>query len=221
MLKLETNEVPTGLESYYEDAGNGIFKLKVEGAVPVAQLEEVKTKLGEFRNNNVELKKKVDALSQFETMFQSGEFSAEKISSKVETLALQRASEMKTALEQQIAELTNGLQSEKSRVQQIVLSDAVNKAALKHGVSETALEDVLARAKGAFKVEEGNLVPVDPNLDVKGNKPTLETWMASLATAAPHLFQGSRGTGAQKPGKPIQQLSTDDKIRNGVAKLFK
>jgi len=221
MLKLETNEVPAGLESYYEALPTGNFKLKVEGAVPATQYEETKLKLGEFRNNNVELKKRVDQLAQFEEMFKSGEFSSEKLQQKVEALALERAASMKQSYEQQVAELTQGLEAERTRLAQIVMSDAVNKAALKHGVSETALEDVLARARGSFKVEDGQLVAADNNLDAKGNKLTLDSWMANLANSAPHLFQASRGTGAQKPGRPIPVLekkSPVDLIAQGLAK---
>ena len=221
MLKLETNEVPEGLEAYYEDTGTGVFKLKVDGAVPANQHSELKTKLSEFRNTNVELKKRVEQLAAFEEMFKSGEFSSDKLQAKVEALALERASQMKAAYDEQLTTLTKTLQGEQSRLANIVMSDAVSKAALKHGVSDTAIEDVLSRARTAFKVEDGQLTAADNNLDAKGNKVTLDSWMAGLATAAPHLFQASRGTSAIKPGKPTPHLSTDEKISRGAAKYFK
>jgi hypothetical protein len=220
LLKLETTEVPAELAAYYEPIEGGKFRLKVEGAVSQSALEESKSKVTEFRNSNIELKKKVDQLAQFETMFQSGDFSADKINSKVEQLALERAATMKQTFEQQIAELTDGLTKERNNLSNRVLSDEVKGAALKNGVSDTALEDVLSRARGAFKVEDGKLVAVDSNLDAKGNKPTLDSWMATLATAAPHLFQASQGTSAKKPGKPVISLSTDEKLRRGVSKHF-
>jgi hypothetical protein len=222
VLKYETNEVPEGLESHYEDAGNGVFKLKVDGVVPAAQFTEIKTKLGEFRNTNVDLKKRVDQLAQFEEMFKSGEFSSEKLQTKVEALALERAGQMKTAYDEQVAQLTQSLEAEKSRLANFVMSDAVGKMALKHGVSDTAIEDVLARARQAFKVEDGQLIAADGNLDAKGNKVTLENWMASLAATAPHLFAPSRGTGAAKTGRPVPpQLTTDQKISKGAAQYFR
>lgn len=221
MLKFETNEIPTGLESYYEEAGNGLFKLKVEGAIKASEAEETKTKLGEFRNTNIELKRKVEELARFETMFKTGEFSAEKLNSKIEEQALVKAAEMKAAYEAQIAELTTKLTGTSAQFENIVVNNAISAAALKHGVSETALEDVNARAKAAFKVQDGNLVAADGVLDAKGKPMTVDSWMTTLAEKAPHLFNASRGAGAQKPNRAIPALekkSAVDLISAGMAK---
>lgn len=221
MLKFETNEIPTGLESYYEDAGNGVFKLKVEGVVPATEHEKVKGSVKEFRDNNITLKKQVEDLARFEQMFKSGEFSSEKLNAKIEEQALTRAAEMKAAYEAQLQSLNEALSKSTGQLEHIVLTNEVSKAALKHGVSETAIEDVHARAKAAFKVVDGVLTAADGSLDAKGNKLTLEGWMTSLADKAPHLFNPSRGAAGQKPGKPIQTLerkSAIDLISAGLAK---
>lgn len=220
MLNFEVTEVPEELKNYYEPVGD-VFRLKVTGVVTTSAFEEQKSKINEFRANNVELKKKVEQLSQFEQMFQSGDFSSDKINSKVETLALERAAQMKQTYEQQIKELTDGLNNERTILSSRVLSDEVKSAAMKQGVSDTAIEDVLARAKGAFKVEGGNLVAADNNLDAKGNKVTLDSWMANLAVSATHLFAASKGTGAAKPARAesVSTIDTISRISAGLAKL--
>lgn len=221
MLKYETNEVPAGLEAYYEDAGSGVFKLKVEGVVPASQLEEQKSKLKEFRENNVTLKTRVEALERFETMFKTGDFSEEKVSAKVREQAEKMAQEMKATFEEEKRQLAEQLTSTSSKLEQIVLNNAVSQAALKHGVSETALEDVFSRAKATFKVVDGELQTAEDVLDAKGNKVTLDGWMTSLAEKAPHLFNASRGAGAKKPGQPVataERKSPVDLISAGLAK---
>lgn len=221
MLKYETNEVPTGLDAYYEDAGNGVFRLKVEGVVPAAHLEEHKSKLKEFRDNNVALMARTEALERFEQMFKTGDFSEEKISAKVREQAEKMAQDMKVSFEEEKRQLAERLTSTSTKLEQIVLNNAVSQAALKHGVSETALEDVFARAKATFKVVDGELQAADSVLDAKGNKVTLDGWMASLAEKAPHLFNASRGAGAKKPGQSIgvtEKKSAVDLISVGLAK---
>lgn len=212
MLKYEVNEVPAGLESYYESTTTGTFKLKVEGVVPLSDFSELKNKVNEFRTTNIELKKKNEELSRFEQMFQSGDFSADKINSKVENLALERAAEMKRSYEEQLADLKSKLDTELTRASNLILQDAVTQAALKHGVQETAMEDVLARAKSSFKVEDGKLVPTSNSLDQNGNPFNLDSWMSKLSTTASHLFGPSKGTNAQKVNKPIVQAGKSDNI---------
>lgn len=221
MLKYETNEVPTGLESYYEDAGNGVFKLKVEGVVPATEYEKVKGSVKEFRDNNIKLKKTVDDLSTFEQMFKTGEFSQEKLTARIEQEALKKAAEMKAAFEERERELSDKLNGTTSRLEQIVVDKAVTEAALKHGVSETALEDVFSRAKTTFTVVDGQLTAKDGALDAKGNKLSVDGWMATLAEKAPHLFKASSGASAAKPGRPVPQetqRSAVDLISAGLAK---
>lgn len=221
MLKYQTNEIPAGLEQYYEDAGDGSFKLKVEGVVPTTEVETHKTKLKEFRDTNIALKKQVDELARFEQMFKSGEFSSDKLNQKIEEQALQRAADMKAAYEASISELNTKLGSASSHLERVVVTNAVSAAALKHGVQETALDDVLARAASTFTAVDGQISAKDGLLDAKGNKLTVDGWMATLAEKAPHLFTASRGAGAQKTGKPVivgEKKSPVDLIAAGLAK---
>lgn len=220
MIKFETTEVPAGLEAYYEEV-DGTFRLKVEGAVPSTEYEKTKNSVKEFRDNNIALKKQVAELARFEQMFQSGDFSSEKLNKKIEDQALLKAAEMKTAYEAQIAELTTKLTGTSTSLEKIVRDNAVTKAAISHGVSETALEDVYARARSAFTVVDGQLAPVNGILDAKLKPLTVDAWMASLSETAPHLFNASRGAGASKTTRPIQQPSSMtpvDKISAGLAK---
>ena len=217
MLKLETTEVPEEFKSLYEDAGNGVFRLKVEGAVSASEVEGNKTKLKEFRETNISLKKQ---LEDFSKLFGDG-ITPEKIQQKVEDLALQRAGEMKSSYEVKINELTESLTKTHTHLESVVLSDSVKAAALHNGVVDTALEDVLFRAKGSFQVVDGQLVAKEKNLDANGKPLNVDSWMKSLATSAPHLFAASKGTGAAKPARAesAPQMDTISRISAGLSKL--
>jgi hypothetical protein len=223
MLKLETDAVPSGMEQYYEDAGNGLFKLKVEGAVPVSEHEKLKAEVKEFRNNNIELKRKNESLSTFEKMFQTGDFSEEKLTAKIEAEAERKAQALKAHLEQQLSEKETALTTTTNRLSELALKTAVTTVAIPNGVRKTALDDVLARAKTAFKVVDGNIEAADGVLDAKGQKVTVESWLEVLATNAPHLFEDSSGAGAKKPdgtkGQP--EASVHERMSAGLAKLRK
>jgi len=222
MLKYETSEVPSGMENLYEATTTGTFRLKVEGAVSLSLFDAEKTRLKEFRDTNITLKKQVEDLATFETMFKSGDFSQESLTAKIEAEALRRAADMKSALELQVSEKDTALQASNRLLTGLVLGNAVQAAALRNGVSEGALEDVLARAKAAFRVVGGAVQLVDDKLDAKGKVPTVDTWMEALALAAPHLFTASRGADARKPGnaKGETARTTNEKIAAGFAQRF-
>jgi alanyl-tRNA synthetase len=221
MLKFETNEIPAGLESYYEATDGGAFRLKVEGVVPVTEHEKVKGSVKEFRDNNIVLKQRVESLARFEELFKNGDFSEEKLSAKVTDQANKIAAEMKTTYEQQLAELQDQLSGTSKKLESVVLTDSVTKAALAHGVSETAIEDVLLRAKTSFKVVDGALTAADGVLDAKGKPLTVDSWVKSLNDKAPHLFKQSRGAGSQGPGKQMSatEKTSMERISAGLAKL--
>lgn len=100
----------------------------------------------------------------------------------------------------------------------LLIDNKLTALAAQYGVRSTAIQDVLARGKGTWSLEDGDVVAHDGN----GNKMygtdgtsllDMNTWMESLSTNAPHLFEASNGSGEDfnidellgednDPGKP-------------------
>lgn len=212
-LQFEVAAVPEGLEAHYKQAGDK-FVLDVDGVVPQAQFQtaqskaaELETKISEFRTNNIALKQ------QLET--------AGKQTVDVEALLEPRIGEMKTNYTKQIEELSKTVTLQAQHLEKVVLSDSVKEAALKYGVLETALPDVLNRARETFVVKDGTAVSKDKSLDKEGKPLSVQSWLVNLTESASHLFAPSRGSGAQRSVSGVNQpvrMSPVDKIAAGLAK---
>lgn len=213
MLKMITSEVPAGLETYYTATDNGQFRLNVEDAVPSAEVETLKQKNKEFRDNNIALMKDSEKFKSFSQVFGSENVSAEKLQEKIDALAASRVvsltEQMKTSYDTKVNELNEKLSKSGSKLSELTLGSEVVKAASDHGVISSALEDVQFRAKNAFVVdEEGNVKFKEEKLDANGKSYTPASWMQELRTKAPHLFAPSQGTGATKVVKGSSNRSS-------------
>lgn len=204
-----TNEsdLPTeeAIRNLYQKTGDK-WVLEVEGAVPKHQLDE-------FRNNNVELKKKLDAfgditperlaeLIEKENTFKAGNAkTAEQIQAEVE----RRVAELKAAQqreidtrEQKITKLTRDLESH-------VIDQALLSAGAELGLRTTAHEDLTYRGRQQFKLDEhGKPVAIDKDGQViygpAGEPLTPRDFVSQLTKQAPHLFDPSQGSGAGGSG---------------------
>lgn len=213
-LAFELNEAPGAeLETFYKPV-DGKWVLDVEGVVPESKLKDTETKLTEFRNNNVALKQQLEKVTQ--TSLKGTPASEIDVESALE----QRTVEMRTNYNTKITELETRAQQLSSDLERVVLSDSVKEAALKYGVHDSALPDVLNRAREAFTVKDGVAVSKTNALDKEGKPMSVHAWAQSLAENAPHLFAQSRGSGAQKPvkGSPAQgERTPQEKIAAGLA----
>lgn len=211
-LKYIVDIIPEGQEQFYKESQSGQYVLDVEDVVPTtkfvtaeAKVTELETKVNEFRANNIELRKQVEA--------KVGDVN-------IDLLVDTATSEMKTNL----ATLQNELAVTKTHLEKVVLSDSVKDVAIKYGVLESAIPDVLNRAKETFMVKDGTAVPKSKTLDKDGNALNVSNWIGNLAESAPHLFAKSSGAGAQKPirgNMPTQERSSVDKISAGINALRK
>lgn len=211
-LKYKVEEVPEGLADYYVASDEGGFVLDAdipqvdETALITLQTEltETKDKLKEFRNHNVALRKQVETATGGDT--------------NVEELINQAVAEMREKMDSMLSE-RNTLQHQ---LEEVVLSDNVKDIAIKHGVHETALSDVVSRAKGVFTVKDGKPIVQDKkSRDENGELYTPETWLKSLEVNAPHLFKSSSGTGAQRPvsgGRGQDTRTAQQRIADGLSK---
>ena len=219
-LALEVTEVPEGLEEYYKQDGDK-FVLDVEGdantsdadelasqiATLTNELNEAKGKVAQFRKTNTGLMKQIkNSGGQVDDDFNVD------INTAIEE-ALKPIQEKNENLLKQNTELQGVLE-------EVVLSDRVKDIAIKYGVHESALPDVVSRARDVFTVKDGKPVPKSKNSrDEDGKLIAPDTWISALAESAPHLFKPSSGTGAVKPngkGNPTGQMSANDKILAGL-----
>jgi hypothetical protein len=217
-LKLELEQAPEeSIKGFYKEV-NGKFVLDVEGAVPVTKLKETEAKLEEFRTNNITLKQ------QLETVTKTPLKDVPTSQINVEQILEKHVSEMKTAYESQVQTLAQQKAELEGHLERVVLSDSVKDAAIKYGVHESALPDVMNRAKEVFTVQAGKAVPKEKKVDKAGNPYGIESWLQSLNETAPHLFAQSRGSGSQRPVKgPIPQGTVHgvDRIAQGLKNLRK
>ena len=216
MLNFKETTVPEGLDEHYEASSDGTsFTLKVEGLpeAPEDKTEEVATltlklseetdKVNDFRSNNIKLKAQIEKDSTSD--------------SKIEALiqdALQPFRDKNTQLETTNATLSRNLE-------EVVLSDKIKSLAVEAGVYDSALSDVVVRAKQSFSVKDGKVVPVDANArDTEGNLFTTESWLKNLTETAQHLFKPSQGSSAfrSKDVRTTQKQSSVSRISAGLKK---
>lgn len=183
------DEIPAELASHYVER-DGVFVLDVEGVVE-------KSKLDEFRTNNIALQNQlkafegIDAAKARELLQKQQELDEQNLIKKGDMAAL---------IDSKINPLKTDLEKERQRNQQLQaqlegskLSDAVRAAGAKEGVRASAIPDLLSRASGVFKVIDGQIVGVDSNV-------TLDGWVEGLKASAPHLFEQNSGGGAAGNG---------------------
>jgi len=216
MLNFKETTVPEGLEAHYESTTDGSFQLKVEGLPEVKDNTEeitqlkadntgLKVKVDEFRTSNITLKQQLEKDVGSDT--------------KIETLIQDAIAPFRQA--QSDLESKNKLLN--TQYEEVVLSDKVKSLAIEAGVDEHAVTDVVVRAKSAFSVKDGKVLPTDANArDKEGNLFTLESWMKNLSTSdsAAHLFKASQGSGAfrsKNTGQTNTNRSSVDRISSGLA----
>jgi hypothetical protein len=221
--KLE--DVPENARAMYKPEG-GKFVLDVEGAVPRERLDE-------FRNNNIELQQKleklkdVDPVKYRELMELDRKVQEKQLIDKgdVDGLVNLRTNEMRKDFETKEVTYKTQLDSANAQLSMLLIDNAVKSEAIKLGVHETAVEDVVLRARSTFVVDKGQPVPKDAAGQViygkDGVSPkSVGDWLVDVKKTAPHLFKGAQGSGAgggrQGPGGNVTNLSPAAKIAMGL-----
>lgn len=190
------------VQALYKQLESGKFQLDVDGAVD-------KSRLDEFRNNNVELQKQIDKYKDVdpakykELMVIQTKITEKELLEKgeVEELVKLRTRAVREDLETKLTATNTELETYRAQLSNLQVSDVVKTAAIKVGIYATAVDDVINRANGVFKIEKGLPVPKNPDgtiiYDKTGEKAvTVEGWLHDLKKSAPHLFVGSQGSGA-------------------------
>src|SRR4051812_7880536 len=210
-LKYKTkDEVPAELQSIYVER-DGEFALDVDGVVD-------KAKHDEFRSANIALKKELeDQKKRFEGIDpdevrkladekrQLEETQQLKLG-EVEKVLENRLRNAKGEWDKQFAAVTAERESLNTRLTAIQIDQGVTTVATKKGLRPTAIPDITARARTVFRLVNG--VPTAFEADGKtarvgkdGMTPmTLEEWVDTQVTDAPHLFETNSGGGASSAG---------------------
>lgn len=203
-LELIVDTVPEELKAYYVSTEGGKFKLDVKGVVTQSDLDAEKTKVKDFRDNNIKLTKDLEKFKSFADVLGSENLNAEGLAKKVDDLVAakldSRVGEMKKTYDEQIKTLTDDKTKISSKVSELVLDNEVTKVATEHGVLGTAIEDVMVRAKTMFNVVDGEVKPRDDKGDANGKPYTIDSWVKDLKGKAEHLFGKSQGTFAGRNG---------------------
>lgn len=196
---------PKCREHYNETGGKWV--LDSPGAVPA-------TRLDEFRQTNIDLKKKVEAYGDItpeqakelkdkkETFEAGGTKTKEQIEAEVEKRVGAMKTEHQKALEAEQAKakkLEGDLES-------LVIDKALIEAGGELGLRATAHEDLTYRGRQQFKLDEhGKPVAKDKDgntlYNAAGDPLTPKDFVAGLTKTAAHLFDESSGSGAGGSGQ--------------------
>ena len=220
------DSVPEAMRELYTQR-DGKFVLDLDGE-PAGYV--AKGKLDEFRNNNVELMKQLEAmkgktlsdeeLAEFQRIRDEQQKNKDKElidKGDIEKLIEQRTERMRADYEKQIEVLTanlDELQESYIDVNDRFAGTLITSEISKHigtvgALRKGAMDDVIARAQRNWTYEEGNIVAKDADgttifgKDGKGPM-TMAEWCSGLVEAAPYLFESSVGGDAKGGGQSQQ-----------------
>lgn len=224
MLKYQVDAVTDDIAQFYaKNESTGKYVLQVEGVVAQSDHEELKTKLSEFRSSNNTLKKQLEEFAEFEQVVgANGKGTKDGVKNTIEALTQARTQQMKAEFDKMLSDKETRLKNATHRLMEVLVSDAVKAAALSHGVTKTAVDDVVTRARAKFTVNEDfKVVCSAQDGDKDGNPLTIETFVASLKDTAPHLFAPSQGTGGFNRSRVTEQQSVSSSPVDLISKGLK
>ena len=216
-------------------------KEAVQDAVTYSEEEftGVKTKLDEFRSNNVKLMKEMETLaSKFEGIdvdtYKEMSAKQEQMRSKklidagkIDELLEEKTKQMREVHNKELNKTTEVNQSLQDQLAKLVIDNAVRDSATKAGVVDTGMDDILLRSKSVFSLVEGKAVPTDAQGNTIFGHGTSEPmsvkeWVNAQMDVAPHLFKSSSGGGSSHGTRPSgtksQNLTSIQKLEQGFAK---
>jgi hypothetical protein len=225
--KAEADALPESLKSEYTER-DGKWFLNVDGMVTKTEHDELKVKLGEFRDNNKTLfeenkdlkaiKDKVKGINDLDAYIaehatlktQVDDFKKKGITGTSD-LDAAIAAAVKPIKDSLAAAETARLDAEKrvneSRFRELITADAT-----KAGVKPQSIRHVLREAEEKFEYKNGAVVPKagvkHPTEPLKDYTPT--DWLGDLAKSDEYLFGDSTGGGATggrgTPPKDVKEL---------------
>lgn len=171
--------------------------LKTKNSELLGSQKDLKEKLAKFDGLDADTVRNI--MKQFENDEEMKKIAEGKYQEVIET-RVNKVNEAKQreidALNTKHQEETTKLQSELDRYAGLVLENAIRTEATKAGVTFGA-DDAVLRAKLTFKLNDGEVVPIDENMFGGDGKPlTLKEWFEGMKEKAPHWFPASQGGGS-------------------------
>lgn len=216
--------VPEELQTHYTEE-DGSFILNVAGVV-------TKQRHDEFRESNKKLQERLNALEFVDIdEYKNLKLASEKDSAKglvqehdVDNIVNSRVGEMRQEHDKEVDSLVKQLSNASSKLSTLLIDNAITNSATKHKVKEGAIDDILARGRSVFKVEDNDVVAYnnagEKVYNKSGDPLSIDDFMTGLEKSANHLFQESTGgkTIGNKPSlaPKRQQLSGVDLISQGL-----
>lgn len=197
-------EIPEDLRGHFTET-EGKWILNCEGAAPAAKVDE-------FRKNNIELKKQLEAFNGIdpkkhaELVKKEADFEMSKADTKekVDELVSKRMAKMTEEHEAAVKTLTEEREKLNKQLTTLQVDQAVITTATEIGLRKSASEDIIARASRTWRLEDGK--PVAYNEDGEkifgrlGEPISMKEWAEGLAKNAPHLFEENSGSDSSGGG---------------------
>lgn len=192
----------------YIPTGDGKFKLDAEGVEDVSGLKSALEKEREQRRTltaDLAKFKGVDPTRYAELLEQQRLLDEKQLieAGEVDKLVDNRVKSMREKYEGDINALKTEGSTLKGRLEKLLIDTEVQREAVPM-VVDTAMDDVVRRAREVFQIVDGHSVPMKDGKVVYGEDGvtplTVKEWLAGLAKNAPHLFKQSSGGGAGQGG---------------------
>lgn len=207
---LKKEDIPSGQEGLYVEKG-GVWVLDLENIREHPDAEALKKALDTERDDKDKLDKKLkmyEGLGLTPDQIKALDADAAKLreeqakaSGNLEAVLAERVGNLKKAHDKELADLRALYDSANSQLRDLVVKDAVSKAALAAGVRSEALDDVALHAERLFTVEGGKPIPKSPDGKViygkNGTDPMpVSEWIESMVKTKPHWLGETSGSGS-------------------------
>ncbi len=199
-------DIPAALKSEYSQSTDGNWYCEVEGFVPKAKLDEFRNTSIAAQNKLKEVEAKYDGIDPEEARSlkeRAADLEAGKLYKKgdVDAAVNLRLGPVEAAHQKVLKEKEDALNGMRSKLEKATIESALTQAAVEAGVRKEAIPDLLLRGRQIYRLDEkGDVVAIDPQTnDVKtgadGRTYPMKEFLSGLSSAAPHLFEPSRGGG--------------------------
>lgn len=199
----------------------------------------LKTKLDDFRGNNVKLMKDMETLSakfdgidveSYNDMVKQQQANKDKKlidAGKIDELLEERTKAMVLHHNKELDKIQGLNGTLNKQLETLVIDNAVRDSASKSGVVDTGIDDVLLRSQSVFSLKDGKAVPHDRDGNVIYGEGTSEPmsvqeWVKGQMDVAPHLFKSSQGGGSEHGknfvGAGSKEMTALEKLQIGFAK---
>ena len=221
----EHAKLDDSMRGFYVESDDG-YQLQVDGAVD-------KSKLGEFRDKNIELMsaqekfKGVD-LEKYAQMQERDRQLRDKelIEAKdFDTLIAERTSTLKSDYEAKLKAANDQLSATASNHTSLLtryeIEGAASKAFVEHKINPQAFDSVMAQIKSKFTIDNGSVIARDGDTILTGANGNLT--VSEFVASQPEIFKlQSTGGNGQGNKVPEQQrgASSQDKIKSGLGALM-